>query len=221
MLTPHFSGDTKMQLYEKYRPQSLNDFIGQDKIKNQITRLTNRPGWDRDAIWLQGPSGTGKTSLAWIIASQVANDFDVNELDGDKCSIQAVRGIEANMGLCSMFGGWRVWIVNEAHAMSHKAVQGWLTLLERLPEKRLIIFTTTELLNENLFGNFSSPLGSRCKVFTFTNQGLAQDMAKRAKEIAEAENLDGQPLSKYVRLVQDCRNNMRQVLQRIDSCEMG
>jgi len=57
-------------------------------------------------------------------------------------------------------------------------------------------------------------------VFSFTNQGLAQDMAARAKDIAEAENLDGQPLQKYLRLVQDCKNNMRQVLQRIDSGNM-
>ena len=55
---------------------------------------------------------------------------------------------------------------------------------------------------------------------TFTNQGLAQDMAKKAQEIARAENLDGQPIAKYVRLVQECKNNMRQVLQRIDACEM-
>lgn len=73
---------------------------------------------------------------------------------------------------------------------------------------------------DNLFGEFSHALASRCKVFTFTNQGLCQDMAKRAKEIAGIENLDGQPIGKYVRLVQDCKNNMRQVLQRIDACEM-
>lgn len=95
-----------------------------------------------------------------------------------------------------------------------------MTLLERLPKKRLVIFTTTEPLQEDLFGSFSGPFGSRCKVFSFTNQSLAQDMAQRAQQIAQAENLDGQPIQKYLRLVQDCRNNMRQVLQRIDAGEM-
>ena len=53
-----------MQLYEKYRPKTLTDFIGQPKIVSALDRITNRPDWDRDAFWIQGPSGTGKTSLA-------------------------------------------------------------------------------------------------------------------------------------------------------------
>lgn len=141
-------------------------------------------------------------------------------MDGDKCSVQAVREIERNIGLCPMFGGWKAYIINEAHAMSRQAVQAWLTLLERLPAKRLIVFTTTEPLQEDLFGQFSAPFGSRCKVFSFTNQGLAQAMAARAQQIAQSESLDGKPLQSYLRLVQSCKNNMRQVLQRIDAGEM-
>lgn len=209
-----------MQLYEKYRPKNLAEFIGQDKVKRQVEQITQRENWDRDAFWIQGPSGTGKTSLAWIIANQVANDFDITELDGDKCNVEAVRELEKNFQLSSMFGGWKVVIVNESHAMSTKAVQAWLTLLERLPKYRLVIFTTTEPLQEDLFGNFSGPFASRCKVLSFTNQGLAQDMANRAQAIAQAENLDGQPIQKYLRLVQECRNNMRAVLQKIDAGEM-
>ena len=174
-----------MQLYEKYRPQILSDFIGQEKIKRQVEKITNRPNWDRDVFWIQGPSGTGKTSLAWIVAQQVANDFDIAELDGDKCSVQAVRDIEKNILHGSLYGSWRAWIINEAHAMTRQAVQAWLTLLEKIPAQRLFVFTTTEPIHEDLFGNFSHPFASRCKVFTFTNQGLAQDMAKKAKEIAK------------------------------------
>lgn len=209
-----------MQLYEKYRPKTLTDFIGQPKIKKQLQAMMNRDGWDRDALWLQGPSGTGKTSLAWIVAKAKANEFDIEELDGDKCNVQAVRELERSLNLSSMFGDWKVVIVNEAHAMSRQAVQAWLTLLERLPRHRVIIFTTTEPLRDDVFGSFSKPFESRCKVFTFTNQGLAQEMAERAKTIAHAESLDGQPDAKYLRLVQDCKNNMRLVLQRIDACEM-
>ncbi len=150
----------------------------------------------------------------------MANDFDIIELDGDKCSVQAVRDIEKNILHGSLYGSWRVWIINEAHAMTRQAVQAWLTLLEKIPAQRLFIFTTTEPIHDDLFGNFSHPFASRCKVFTFTNQGLAQDMAQRARQIALAEDLDGQPEHKYYRLVQDCKNNMRQVLQRIEACEM-
>ena len=105
--------------------------------------------------------------------------------------------------------------------MTRQAVQAWLALLARLPSKRLIILTTTEnLQGADLFGNFGNPFASGCKVFTFTNQGLAQDMAARALQIAEAERLDGLPLQRYLRLVQTCKNNMRQVLQVIGAGEM-
>ena len=208
-----------MQLYEKYRPETLGDFIGQDKARKQTELLLNRSGWDRDSLWIQGPSGTGKTTLAWIIAHHVASDFFVDELDGDKCNVESVRQLEQTLCLAAP-NSWRVVIVNEAHAMTRQAIQAWLTLLERLPKHALIIFTTTEPLAEDLFGNFSGPFASRCKVLSFTNQGLSQKMAERARQIAQAENLDGQPLAKYVRLVQDCKNNMRAVLQRIDMGEM-
>jgi len=147
-----------MQLYEQYRPETFTDFIGQPKVIKQVQTLLKRPGFDRDAFWIQGPSGTGKTSLALIIAKQlVTDDFDITELDGDKCNAAAVRDLERSLPLCSMFGGWKVVIVNESHGMTRQAVQAWLTLLERLPAKRLIIFTTTEPLSEDLFGNFSGP----------------------------------------------------------------
>ena len=48
-----------MQLYEKYRPNTLTDFVGQPKVIKSLQTLTKRSGWDRDAIWIQGPSGTG------------------------------------------------------------------------------------------------------------------------------------------------------------------
>jgi len=69
-----------MELYQKYRPKTLAEFIGQDKVKTQIQRVISRSDWDRDALWIQGPSGAGKTSLAWIIAAQVSSEFYTLEL---------------------------------------------------------------------------------------------------------------------------------------------
>ena len=209
-----------MQLYEQYRPTTFAAFIGQQKIKTRLERLMSRDNSDRDAFWIEGPSGTGKTTLAWIIANSKADDLFIQELDGDKCNVQAVRELENTLILATSNDSWRVVIVNEAHAMSRQAVQAWLTLLERLPYHALVLFTTTETLTNDLFGNFSEPFASRVKVFNFSSQGLCRLFAERAHQIAEQEGLNGQPTEKYVRLVQQCHNNFRMVLQRIDAGEM-
>jgi len=209
-----------MQLYEKYRPKRLSEFIGQDKVKKQVSALIARSGFDRDAFFLSGPSGTGKTSLAWIIANELgALDFDIQEFNGEDINKGSMDDIRANIWLMPA-GPWKVYIVNEAHNMTPRAIQCWLTLLEQLPSRRLIIFTTTESLEADLFGNFSSPFARRCKVLQFTNQGLCQLFAAKAQEIASKEGLNGKPIAAYVKLVQACKNNMGMVLQRIESGDM-
>ena len=149
----------------------------------------------------------------------MASDLFIHELDGDKCTLAAVRELEQTLYLAAP-NSWRVAIINECHSMSRQAVQAWLTLLERLPRYTLIVFTTTQDIRSNLFGEFAGPFGSRCKVLDFSSQGLARLFAARAREIAQAEGLDGAPESSYLRLVQKHHNNFRAVLQSVDCGEM-
>lgn len=193
-----------MQLYEKHRPKTLDDFIGQKKFKKQLKFFMSRPDGDRDAVWIEGPSGVGKTSLAWIIANHVVEtDLSVLEFNGNYCDKKWLKDIYYSIGLSAPKGKWKVYIINECHAMSKQAVQGWLTLLESLPRYRLIIFTTTESLKNNPFGDFSESFARRCKVFQLINdEQLTHAFARRAKEIAKAESLDSKLLREYIRLVQ-------------------
>ena len=208
------------ELYEKYRPRAWKDFIGQPKAVATIRRVTERDGFDGGAFLIHGPTGTGKTSLAWLIAQRFACDFHIVEIDGDQCSVDRVRSIADEMRLTTLDGGFRVYIVNEVHNCTARAVQAWLTTLERRPRRVLFLFTTTTD-SESLFADYSGPFGSRCKVISFTNQALSGEFAKRLVQIADAEGLNGHngdSSKTALRIVQKHRNNLRAAIQDV---EMG
>lgn len=214
-------------LYQQYRPTTWDEFVGQSKAVKTVRRIIERPGFDRGVFWIEAAgannSGVGKTSLAWLIAWALADDFFITELDGAKCSKASVADMErtAHLLTWSTDKPFRAWIVNEAHAMTQGAVDALLTFLESLPAHTVIIFTTTRCVDEDLFGDHDSgPFASRCHRITLTNQGLARAFAERAKPVAESLGLDGRPIGEYVKLFQRCKNNFRAGWQRIEAGEM-
>ena len=91
-----------------------------------------------------------------------------------------------------------------------------------LPSWVTVIFTTTADGQESLFEDQidAHPLLSRCLVLTLASRDLAKPFAKLAKEIAQREGLDGQPLERYIKLVNEHRGNLRAVLQAVESGAM-
>jgi replication-associated recombination protein RarA len=207
------------QLCEQYRPKTWAEVIGQEKIVAKIDTLRAR-GLSGRGYWINGPSGMGKTTIARLIAQEVADDWQTEEIDSHTLTPKTIDDIERD---CSMrpFGKGRCLIVNEAHGLNKASVRRLLTFFDRLRPWVTIIFTTTTE-GQQTFEELDDggPLLSRCTKLQLAKQGVAPQLAARAREIATAEGLNGQPESKYLKLVQDERMNMRAVLQRIEAGDM-
>jgi replication-associated recombination protein RarA len=212
-----------MRLYEKVRPPTLDAVVGHEKAKKQIA-CAMRSGLGGKAFWISGPSGTGKTTLGKIIAGTIADPFFIDEYDSaDVVTADALNDIQYHMSFYAGGKGGRAYIINEAHALRGVIVRRLLGILERVPNHVVFVFTTTVAGQKHLFDNQidASPLLSRCiKIELFATPAFGRQIAERCRQIAQAEGLDGKGIEEYMALAFRCNNNMRAMLQAVESGEM-
>ncbi len=207
-----------MNLSEKYRPKTLAEVIGQEKAISILRRLSADLGGR--AYYITGQSGTGKTTLAKIIATEVAGEGGTLEIGGRQLTPDILKSFVDRWPYTTLFGNSSyALIVNESHGMSKPVIEIFLGVLESLPDHVVVIFTTTKDAQTEIFEEKldASPFMSRCLLIAMTSRGLCPLFAARLKEIAGVEGLDGQPIEAYERLLKECRNNFRAASQYVEA----
>ena len=129
----------------KYRPTTFEDMTEQESIKI-ILRQQLDSGEIKNAYLFCGPAGCGKTTAARIFANEI-NKGQGNPIEMDAASnsgVDDVRNITQQAKLKSIDSEYKIFIIDECHAISNTGWQAFLKLIEEPPAKSIFIFATTD-----------------------------------------------------------------------------
>lgn len=139
-------------LYRKYRSLKLGDVLGQDHITSILKRALEK-GRIAHAYLLSGPRGTGKTSVARILAHQIndlaydneSNHIDIIEIDAaSNNGVDDIRNLREKSRIAPVSAKFKVYIIDEVHMLSKSAFNALLKTLEEPPEHIVFIMATTD-----------------------------------------------------------------------------
>lgn len=209
-------------LLEKIRPKSLSEVAGLTDIVQRLEELHDAIGFCGQAFFIAGKSGTGKTTLARIIASMVSDPICIQEMDAQDVSFEGLRDYEKLCDRQPLWGDGYSLIINEAHKLSERAVSRLLTTLETkgVSKYGCVIFTTTDNGMRTLFDNKydAMPLVSRCILLeTNPSHDDYRAMAARISQVAKQHCLGDVSQSQAEHLLQSVGGSMRAAIQQLVS----
>jgi replication-associated recombination protein RarA len=193
-----------MRFTDKYRPSSINDFIGLDKAKRVCTRLAANP---YDSSWIfVGASGTGKTTIALALAAEI--QAELHHIASGNCTIEAIKDLRARLAYMPPMGKkWHLVLIDEADQMTVAAQLALLSMLDgtNQPQQTIFIFTCNET------ERFEARFMSRSGVIEFSSYGIAKDATALLALVWEKE-ANGAPSPNFARIVKESNNNVRAAL---------
>ncbi len=197
-------------LYRKWRPPRFSDIVGQGPITQTLTQAVAH-GRTAHAYLFCGPRGTGKTSTARVLAKSLnctmrpptvgdpcgacdncraidnGSFMDLIEVDAaSNRGIDEIRDLREKVRFAPTVGRNKVYIIDEAHALTNDAFNAFLKTLEEPPPHSVFVLATTE--PERL----PPTIISRCQRFDFHRIAM-QDMTDRLAGIAQEEGAEVSP----------------------------
>lgn len=225
-------------LYRKYRPKSFSQVIDQvqAKLVLQNAILTDRVS---HAYIFSGPRGSGKTTLARILAKSLncpnrkdfepccscdsclsidrGNHPDVLELDAaSNRGIDEIRRIRDAVVFKPMMGQYKVYIIDEFHMLTKEAFNALLKTLEEPPERVVFVLATTNL------EKVPATIVSRCQLIEFRSF-KDSDILQQLKYVASSERIDADEEALYL-IAKRASGGMRDaltMLEQISSYVLG
>mgnify|MGYP002559243590 CR=1 FL=1 len=193
-----------LALYRKYRPTKFSDVVSQESILKILTNSI-KEGKISHAYLFSGPRGTGKTTIAKLLAKTVNclnlnddlttcgkcencldilnNSSDIIEIDAaSNNGVDEIRELKSKINLVPSKLKYKVYIIDEVHMLSISAFNALLKTLEEPPSHVIFILATTE------FYKVPVTIVSRCQCLSFTRIKTSSIEA-RLKEIANLEKI--------------------------------
>ena len=178
-----------MSWYNKYRPQSFGDVVGQSLVKSVLENALAK-NFIKQAYLFSGTRGVGKTTLARIFANQLNQTsqnpeakIDIIELDAaSNTGIDNIRQLIENSTIPPLSGKYKIYIIDEVHMLSKSAMSALLKTLEEPPSHVVFLLATTN--PEKLLPTVLS----RLTKLPLSNHSVT-DITSRLQFIAENEEV--------------------------------